>query len=71
MEILTLAGSLLLSFIIFYVAVMGTLVILFKLIFKPVPEDELIEADIKEKVLSVKRIKRTRKSFRPTLSIAK
>ncbi len=70
MEILTLAGSLLLSFIIFYVAVMGTLVILFKLIFKPVPEDELIEADIK-KVLSVKRIKRTRKSFRPTLSIAK
>jgi hypothetical protein len=73
MEILSLIGSLIVSFIIFYVVLIATSILLFKLVFKPIPEDELIEMEPKKDVASCKKIKlrSTRKSFRPTLSIAK
>jgi hypothetical protein len=69
MEILSLAGSLIASFIIFYIVIIGTIILLFKLLFKPIPEDELIED---EKVLPIKKVKRSsRKSFQPTHLMAK
>lgn len=69
MEILSLVGSLIASFIIFYVVVIGSLMLLVKLIFKPIPEDELIETE--RKVDSFKKIRRNRKLFHPSLSMAK
>ncbi len=71
LEILSLAGSLLLSFVIFYVVIVATSIALFKLVFKPIPEDELELIDAKEEALQMKKVKRNQKSFRPTLSLAK
>lgn len=71
LEILSLAGSLLLSFVIFYVVIVATSIALFKLVFKPIPEEELELIDAKEEALQMKKVKRNQKAFRPTLSLAK
>jgi hypothetical protein len=44
MEILSLAGRLIASFIIFDLVMIGIIVVLIKLLFKSIPEDELNEA---------------------------
>ncbi len=69
MEILSFAGSLIISFVIFYAASVGTIVVLFKLFFKSIPDDELIET--KDEIVGYGKVKRNKATlYRPRIAVA-